>query len=113
MARTLRWTLFMALFALPLAAGAQQVGGSVSTTSTVGPRAEGTRIGVTVQGSIGGENEREPTLQSPNLRRRGVPLMIIGGAALVGGAIIGDDAGTLIMIGGLAVGLYGLYQYLQ
>lgn len=40
-------------------------------------------------------------------------LMIVGAAALVTGAIIGDDPGTVIMVGGAIVGLYGLYQYLQ
>lgn len=39
--------------------------------------------------------------------------MIIGGAALLGGAIIGDDAGQIVMLGGLGVGLYGLYLHLQ
>jgi hypothetical protein len=40
-------------------------------------------------------------------------LMVVGGAALIVGAIIGDDPGTIIMVGGAIVGLYGLYQYLQ
>lgn len=40
-------------------------------------------------------------------------LMIVGGAAFLTGAIIGDDAGTIVMLGGAAVGLYGLYLYLQ
>jgi hypothetical protein len=40
-------------------------------------------------------------------------LMIVGGAAFLAGAVIGGDAGTIIMIGGAAVGLYGLYIYLQ
>lgn len=40
-------------------------------------------------------------------------LMIVGGAALLTGAIIGDDAGTIVMIGGAAVGLWGLYLFLQ
>lgn len=40
-------------------------------------------------------------------------LMIVGGAALIVGAVIGDDPGTIIMVGGAIVGLYGLYQYLQ
>ena len=39
--------------------------------------------------------------------------MIVGGAAFLAGAIIGDEAGTLIMIGGAGVGIYGLYLYLQ
>ena len=40
-------------------------------------------------------------------------LMIVGAAAFVAGAIIGDTPGTIIMVGGAAVGLVGLYQYLQ
>lgn len=40
-------------------------------------------------------------------------LMIVGGAGLIAGAIIGGTAGTLIMVGGALIGLYGLYDYLQ
>ena len=40
-------------------------------------------------------------------------LMIVGGAAILIGAVIGGDAGALFMIGGAVVGLIGLYQYLQ
>jgi hypothetical protein len=45
-------------------------------------------------------------------RGSGVGLMILGGAALVTGLIIGDDAGTVIAVGGAIIGLYGLYVYL-
>lgn len=40
-------------------------------------------------------------------------MMIVGGAAVVVGAIIGGKPGTFFMVGGAIVGLYGLYQYLQ
>jgi hypothetical protein len=40
-------------------------------------------------------------------------LMIVGGATLLVGAIIGGDPGTIIMIGGGVIGIYGLYKYLQ
>ena len=40
-------------------------------------------------------------------------LMIIGGGLFLTGAIIGEDAGTVLMVGGVIMGLYGLYQYLQ
>ena len=39
--------------------------------------------------------------------------MIVGGAAFVAGMLIGDDIGTLFMVGGAGVGLYGLYLYVQ
>lgn len=42
-----------------------------------------------------------------------VTLMIIGGAALLGGAIIGGSGGTLIAVGGIVCGAIGLYQYLN
>lgn len=40
-------------------------------------------------------------------------MMIVGGAALITGAIIGGDPGTIVMVGGAVVGLIGLYDYLQ
>jgi hypothetical protein len=45
--------------------------------------------------------------------RRSETLMLVGGAIFLAGAIIGDDAGTIIMIGGAGIGIYGLYLYLQ
>ncbi|HVT40873.1 MAG TPA: hypothetical protein VHE78_17670 [Gemmatimonadaceae bacterium] len=40
-------------------------------------------------------------------------LMIVGGVTLLVGAVIGGDPGTIIMIGGGVIGIYGLYKYLQ
>ena len=40
-------------------------------------------------------------------------MMIVGGAAILVGAIVGGNAGDVFMIGGAVVGLYGLYKYLQ
>jgi hypothetical protein len=56
-----------------------------------------------------------PTNATPAVRHgdQSTALMIVGGAAFLAGAIIGGDAGTIIMVGGAAVGLYGLYLYLQ
>ena len=42
-----------------------------------------------------------------------VALMVVGGAALLTGLIIGGDPGTVIAVGGALVGLYGLYEFLQ
>jgi hypothetical protein len=52
---------------------------------------------------------------APQRKSMGQPmaLMIVGGAALVTGLIIGGDVGTLFAVGGAAVGLFGLYQYLR
>jgi hypothetical protein len=51
-------------------------------------------------------------MQAP-ARRRDVAWMVVGGAALVVGSIVGGDGGTIIMITGGVVGLMGLWRYLQ
>jgi hypothetical protein len=43
----------------------------------------------------------------------GGALMIVGGAALIIGLIIGGGAGLVIAIAGAALGLYGLFLFLQ
>lgn len=40
-------------------------------------------------------------------------MMIVGGAALIVGAIVGGTAGTIVMIVGGVIGLVGLWNYLQ
>ena len=51
----------------------------------------------------------------PGIERSGqdVAMMVVGGAALVVGSVIGGDAGTLMMVGGGVVGLLGLYRYVR
>jgi hypothetical protein len=52
-------------------------------------------------------------LQRSHAGGRNVSLMLIGGATLVVGSLVGGDAGTIIMISGGAIGLTGLWRYLQ
>jgi len=42
-----------------------------------------------------------------------VAMIVVGGAGLLVGAVVGGDAGTIIMIGGGGLGLLGLYRYLS
>ena len=42
-----------------------------------------------------------------------VALMVVGGAAVLTGLVVGGGAGYAISVGGAVVGLIGLYQYLQ
>ena len=81
-------------------------------TRTAGPTVDAARAGVTQ------ETSRENTLNgAAQTRRRNlgqpVALMVVGGAALLTGLIIGGGAGTAIAVGGAVVGLYGLYEFLQ
>ena len=45
--------------------------------------------------------------------RQNRALMIVGGAGMLTGMVIGGDSGTLISVGGGVVLLWGLFQYLQ
>jgi hypothetical protein len=40
-------------------------------------------------------------------------MMLIGGAGIIVGAVVGGKAGTVVMIGGTVVGLVGLWNYLK
>ena len=45
--------------------------------------------------------------------RQSTALMIVGGVGMIVGSLIDGDSGRIIMVGGGALGLYGLYQYLR
>ena len=40
-------------------------------------------------------------------------LLVVGGVAMLVGAVVGDTPGQIIMVGGAVIGLYGLYKFLQ
>lgn len=86
---------------------------TVTAPATAGPSAFGplaTQAGIT-RALVA----TEPTLnfQQGHVGGRNVALMLIGGATLVVGSVVGGDAGTIIMITGGVIGLTGLWRYLQ
>jgi hypothetical protein len=84
---------------------------AVVDSSILGPSRDGLRAGVQSRTSA----RPDQPLMAPNQAGLGESraMMIVGGAALVVGAVIGGTPGTLIMVGGAVVGLAGLYKYLQ
>lgn len=46
-------------------------------------------------------------------KHQSAAMMVVGGAGLIVGAIIGGTPGTLVMVAGGVFGLFGLYYYLQ
>lgn len=88
-------------------------------TAPIGPTVASASVAVRAAG-VEQQQQRlatsEPTNALPAASHsQGKPktLMIVGGAAFLAGALIGDTAGTAIMVGGAGIGLYGLYLYLQ
>jgi hypothetical protein len=88
------------------AAVEQQPAGPSLAAATVGVRAHTAKEDFTAQQSA------QRAAHHGGLGTDGA-LMIVGGAAFIAGLIIGGGAGTAIAIAGAAIGLYGLYLYLQ
>jgi hypothetical protein len=122
--RFLALAAFAALAVNAAPVGAQSVSQNDSTTTPAvvatptqpdsnadsrGPRLVNARVAVHAESTPLGA---PPVIQNRSSNRNAVALMAVGGAALVIGAVIGDDAGTLVMLGGAVVGLYGLYLFL-
>ena len=91
----------------PAAAGVE------ASREVAGPTRDGATVGV----RAGTVVESSAPLLTAALQRprtgQSKALMIVGGAALVTGLIIGGDAGALLAVGGAVVGLYGLYQFVR
>ncbi|MBA2684791.1 MAG: hypothetical protein H0U66_09895 [Gemmatimonadaceae bacterium] len=96
--------------AVPVVALEAQAPAPIAATTSVptGPSTEAATLSPRLASHI--------DLTSQSMRRpsrgSGVGLMIFGGAALITGLIVGNNAGTVIAVGGALVGLYGLYVYL-
>ena len=117
-------TIFAVTFAAPRAHAQDVQVASVdptvssATSPTDNVQAPQPAAGPSIQASmLSPRLATEAPLEMNTMRRpargSGVGLMILGGAALITGAIIGDTPGTIIMVGGAIVGLYGLYVYLD
>jgi hypothetical protein len=46
-----------------------------------------------------------------NSRAPGATFMIVGGAAIVTGILVGGSGGFILVLGGIGVGAYGFYLY--
>ena len=44
-------------------------------------------------------------------KEQGRTLLIVGGAAIVAGILVGGSGGTALILGGVGVGAYGFYLY--
>jgi len=83
-------------------AKAERAAGPTVAASTIGIRAP-------VQAKSLNTNSRDAHMGAGT----NVALMVVGGAALIVGAIIGGTPGVLIAVAGAAIGLYGLYGFIQ
>jgi cytochrome c biogenesis protein CcdA len=100
---------FCALALIPAASNAQQA----AQVSPKGPTIQSAAVGFRVAEAK--VNASTKVTASPTRPHAGqdVALMVVGVGAMIVGALVGDTAGTIIIIGGAAMALFGLYHYLE
>lgn len=128
--RRLFATAAIIAFALPTAAFAQSEGITPSLASepvpaavTAAPVASTAARSAMVHADVAGIERHDDAAAAHTVNAvaassglhegQGVALMVVGGAAMVGGLIMSNGAGDAIAAGGLVVGLIGLYQYVR
>ena len=98
-----------ALAMLPAASGAQQL----AQTSSRGPTLQAAAVGFHVTDAKVDASTRVTAAPARPRAGQDVALMVVGVGAMIVGALVGDTAGTIIIIGGAGMALFGLYHYLE
>ncbi|MBA3854631.1 MAG: hypothetical protein C0503_09455 [Gemmatimonas sp.] len=97
-------------------AGTESTAGAAQVTVPVTAVAPATAAGPRVR-SVGISRAEvapgTPAVTQGSPARRDFAWMVLGGAAVVVGGIVGGDGGTIIMVTGGVIGLIGLWRYLQ
>jgi hypothetical protein len=84
----------------------------IQTRAAAGPTVSSNVAGMT-RTSVASAKAAAPAAEARLGAGRNVAMMVVGGAALIIGAVIGGTAGVLIAVAGAAIGLYGLYNFVQ
>ena len=110
--------------ALPAAAQEAAISPDLTTAVITAPVVETptatVQFGPVVRNTTLGARAVQPTtepelarLQNDGPNNKNVTWMIVGGAGLIVGSMIGGDAGTIVMVTFGVIGLLGLYRYLS
>lgn len=108
---------FCALAVLPASLHGQQAARNpaqqAATNSVKGPTLQAASVGFRVnEGKVDASTKVNATAVRPH-QGQDVALMAVGVGAMVAGALVGGTAGTIIIIGGAGMALFGLYHYLE
>ena len=101
---------FCALALLPAASNAQQP----THTSAKGPTLQAASVGFrSNEVKVDASTKVTAAAAIPRHQGQDVAFMVVGVGAMIVGALVHGTAGTIIVIGGAGVALYGLYNYLE
>jgi hypothetical protein len=110
----------LCIVAITTAAAAQapMLSNSLDTldTQAAAPRSAPTMMAVSVDSTAifrPAQQEVAPVLKRRRAFSQPAVLMIVGGALIVTGLVVGGDAAPVLYISGAGIGGYGLYRYLQ
>lgn len=102
----------LALVASPAVVAAQgPAAPSATSQRSVGPTVAANTAGIRAPTATRSLNARAADTHMG--AGENVALMVVGGAAIIIGAIIGETAGLLIAVAGAVIGLYGLFHFIQ
>jgi len=99
-----------ALAVLPATSSAQQPAALKPQGPTIQAAAVGFRVN---EAKVDASTKVTSTELVQRHQGQDVALMAVGVGAMIAGALITGTAGTMIIIGGAAMALYGLYHYLE
>jgi hypothetical protein len=99
-----------ALAVLPATSSAQRPAPPKPQGPTIQAAAVGFRVS---EAKVDASTKVASTAVVPRHQGQDVALMVVGVGAMIAGALIGDTAGTIIIIGGAGMALFGLYHYLE
>jgi hypothetical protein len=99
-----------ALAVLPAVSGAQKPAQLKPQGPTIQAAAVGFRVS---EAKVDASTKVSSTALVQRHQGQDVALMAVGVGAMIAGALIGDTAGTIIIIGGAGMALFGLYHYLE
>ncbi len=100
---------FCALALIPVASNAQQA----AQTSLKGPTIQSAAVGFRVAEAKVNASTKVTAAPTRPHAGQDIALMVVGVGAMIVGALVGNTAGTIIIIGGAAMALFGLYHYLE
>jgi hypothetical protein len=98
-----------AMAMLPAVSGAQQ-----TVSNLKGPTIKAAAVGFRIESAKVDASTK--VTAAPLVRRhqgQDVALMAVGVGAMIVGAFVENPAGAIIIVGGAAMALYGLYHYLE
>ncbi len=84
---------------------------AMTNRATNGPTIESARAGIAAPAAEALSADESAAAEAP--AGQSATLMIVGGAALLAGLLIGGGAGAAIAVGGAILGLYGLWMYVR